>query len=153
MQKCTLMRTIIETTLISHTTFQIVKHLDEYVIGQEKAKKILAVAVYNHYSRVNENLRQQQMQETIAASALNAANNSNSCSVSSPSITSLPTPTTTATAHGPMLYGSTAHLLFDPPGTPSSTPDQLASESILDTSCDRTGTFATSDHAIHFGAK
>src|SRR5512139_3500711 len=26
--------------------------LDEYVIGQEKAKKILAVAVYNHYKRI-----------------------------------------------------------------------------------------------------
>lgn len=27
--------------------------LDQYVIGQEKAKKILAVAVYNHYKRIN----------------------------------------------------------------------------------------------------
>ncbi|SHG78049.1 ATP-dependent Clp protease ATP-binding subunit ClpX [Thermosyntropha lipolytica DSM 11003] len=27
--------------------------LDEYVIGQEKAKKALAVAVYNHYKRIN----------------------------------------------------------------------------------------------------
>ena len=27
--------------------------LDEYVIGQEKAKKILSVAVYNHYKRIN----------------------------------------------------------------------------------------------------
>ncbi|KAF9931179.1 hypothetical protein FBU30_010622 [Linnemannia zychae] len=45
----------------------IVQHLDEYVIGQEKAKKILAVAVYNHYSRVNENLRQQQIQESLSA--------------------------------------------------------------------------------------
>ena len=27
--------------------------LDEYVIGQEKAKKSLAVAVYNHYKRIN----------------------------------------------------------------------------------------------------
>ena len=26
--------------------------LDEYVIGQEKAKKTLAVAVYNHYKRL-----------------------------------------------------------------------------------------------------
>ncbi|AOZ89825.1 ATP-dependent protease ATP-binding subunit ClpX [Bacillus xiamenensis] len=29
--------------------------LDEYVIGQEKAKKSLAVAVYNHYKRINSN--------------------------------------------------------------------------------------------------
>jgi len=27
--------------------------LDQFVIGQEKAKKILAVAVYNHYKRIN----------------------------------------------------------------------------------------------------
>lgn len=27
-------------------------HLDEYVIGQEQAKKVLAVAVYNHYKRL-----------------------------------------------------------------------------------------------------
>ncbi len=26
--------------------------LDEYVIGQEHAKKVMAVAVYNHYKRV-----------------------------------------------------------------------------------------------------
>ncbi len=30
----------------------IVRMLDEYVIGQEKAKKYLAVAVYNHYKRI-----------------------------------------------------------------------------------------------------
>ncbi|MEP0005959.1 MAG: ATP-dependent Clp protease ATP-binding subunit ClpX [Balneola sp.] len=29
--------------------------LDEYVIGQEQAKKTLSVAVYNHYKRVNNN--------------------------------------------------------------------------------------------------
>ena len=27
--------------------------LDEYVIGQDEAKKTLAVAVYNHYKRIN----------------------------------------------------------------------------------------------------
>jgi ATP-dependent Clp protease ATP-binding subunit ClpX len=32
---------------------EIKKILDEYVIGQDKAKKILAVAVYNHYKRVD----------------------------------------------------------------------------------------------------
>ena len=32
---------------------QIKKILDEYVIGQEEAKKTLAVAVYNHYKRIN----------------------------------------------------------------------------------------------------
>ncbi|PJA29045.1 MAG: ATP-dependent Clp protease ATP-binding subunit ClpX, partial [candidate division Zixibacteria bacterium CG_4_9_14_3_um_filter_46_8] len=28
------------------------KHLDEYVIGQDRAKRSLAVAVYNHYKRI-----------------------------------------------------------------------------------------------------
>ena len=32
---------------------EIKKILDEYVIGQEDAKKTLAVAVYNHYKRIN----------------------------------------------------------------------------------------------------
>ncbi len=32
---------------------QIKERLDEYVIGQEDAKKILSVAVYNHYKRIN----------------------------------------------------------------------------------------------------
>ena len=32
---------------------QIKKILDEYVIGQEEAKKTLSVAVYNHYKRIN----------------------------------------------------------------------------------------------------
>jgi ATP-dependent Clp protease ATP-binding subunit ClpX len=31
---------------------EIMKHLDEYVIGQEETKKILSVAVYNHYKRL-----------------------------------------------------------------------------------------------------
>ena len=31
-------------------------HLDQYVIGQDRAKKLLAVAVYNHYKRINHNL-------------------------------------------------------------------------------------------------
>ena len=30
------------------------KSLDEYVIGQDDAKKILSVAVYNHYKRLNQ---------------------------------------------------------------------------------------------------
>jgi ATP-dependent Clp protease ATP-binding subunit ClpX len=34
------------------TPSQIKKHLDDYVVGQEEAKKILSVAVYNHYKRV-----------------------------------------------------------------------------------------------------
>lgn len=32
---------------------EIKKHLDEYVIGQDTAKKVLSVAVYNHFKRLN----------------------------------------------------------------------------------------------------
>ena len=31
-------------------------YLDKYVVGQERAKKILSVAVYNHYQRIKHNL-------------------------------------------------------------------------------------------------
>src|SRR5580692_10471635 len=31
---------------------EIKSHLDQYVIGQDDAKKVLSVAVYNHYKRV-----------------------------------------------------------------------------------------------------
>ncbi|CEE91074.1 ATPase, chaperone subunit of serine protease [Xenorhabdus nematophila str. Anatoliense] len=34
------------------TPHEIRQHLDDYVIGQEQAKKVLAVAVYNHYKRL-----------------------------------------------------------------------------------------------------
>jgi len=34
------------------TPHEIRYHLDDYVIGQENAKKVLAVAVYNHYKRL-----------------------------------------------------------------------------------------------------
>ncbi len=38
--------------------------LDQYVIGQEKAKKILSVAVYNHYKRIanNANLKKDEVE-------------------------------------------------------------------------------------------
>lgn len=37
------------------TPHEIRAHLDDYVIGQEYAKKVLAVAVYNHYKRLRNN--------------------------------------------------------------------------------------------------
>ena len=36
--------------------------LDQYVIGQEKAKKTLAVAVYNHYKRINSSSVQDEVE-------------------------------------------------------------------------------------------
>lgn len=39
------------------TPSKIKAHLDQYVIGQDEAKKTLAVAVYNHYKRIRQNKR------------------------------------------------------------------------------------------------
>ncbi len=37
------------------TPVQIKEYLDKYVVGQDRAKKLLAVSVYNHYKRINHN--------------------------------------------------------------------------------------------------
>ena len=42
-----------ETFTGSLTPEMIKKSLDEYVIGQDRAKRVLSVAVYNHYKRIN----------------------------------------------------------------------------------------------------
>ncbi|HMS65214.1 MAG TPA: ATP-dependent Clp protease ATP-binding subunit ClpX [Ignavibacteria bacterium] len=42
----------VRSNLVPHT---IKKFLDEFVIGQDRAKKSLAVAVYNHYKRIDSN--------------------------------------------------------------------------------------------------
>src|SRR5262245_16732837 len=39
------------------TPIEIARRLDEYVIGQTRAKKILSVAVYNHYNRLRHQAR------------------------------------------------------------------------------------------------
>lgn len=45
--------TVKEFKLPKNTTPRdIKKHLDQYVIGQDRAKKIISVAVYNHYKRL-----------------------------------------------------------------------------------------------------
>ncbi|KAH7916125.1 P-loop containing nucleoside triphosphate hydrolase protein [Hygrophoropsis aurantiaca] len=38
------------------TPRQLTQYLDEFVIGQENAKKVLSVAVFNHYNRVHANM-------------------------------------------------------------------------------------------------
>jgi ATP-dependent Clp protease ATP-binding subunit ClpX len=45
-------------------------HLDSYVIGQERAKKVLSVAVYNHYKRV-ESLNDKKSDSDVALSKSN----------------------------------------------------------------------------------
>lgn len=39
---------------------EIKEFLDQYVIGQEQAKKVLSVAVYNHYKRLNQKVQQDE---------------------------------------------------------------------------------------------
>ncbi len=38
------------------------EYLDDYVIGQEEAKKVIAVAVYNHYKRLSQNLKNDEVE-------------------------------------------------------------------------------------------
>ena len=42
-----------------HKPKDIHAYLDQYVIGQDRAKKLLSVAVYNHYKRLNNNLSEE----------------------------------------------------------------------------------------------
>jgi endopeptidase Clp ATP-binding regulatory subunit (clpX) len=39
---------------------EIKEYLDRYVIGQEQAKKVLSVAVYNHYKRLNYSIKEKE---------------------------------------------------------------------------------------------
>jgi ATP-dependent Clp protease ATP-binding subunit ClpX len=41
---------------------EIKKHLDQYVIGQDEAKKVLSVAVYNHYKRLNQKVEKDEIE-------------------------------------------------------------------------------------------
>lgn len=46
------------------------EHLDQFVVGQERAKKVLSTAVYNHYQRIQELQRQdEEMRELLAQHA------------------------------------------------------------------------------------
>lgn len=42
-------------TIVSKTPEEIKKELDKYIIGQEYAKKVVSVAIYNHYKRIKYN--------------------------------------------------------------------------------------------------
>src|SRR5574338_804431 len=46
-------REVADTITQVPTPAEIKDVLDQYVIGQERAKRTLAVAVYNHYKRIN----------------------------------------------------------------------------------------------------
>ncbi|MBK9142301.1 MAG: ATP-dependent protease ATP-binding subunit ClpX [Candidatus Melainabacteria bacterium] len=45
-------------------------HLDEHIVGQNQAKKILSVAVYNHYKRITHNAEQSEKVEIQKANIL-----------------------------------------------------------------------------------
>lgn len=41
---------------------EIKEHLDQYVIGQDDAKKVISVAVYNHYKRLNQKVDKDEIE-------------------------------------------------------------------------------------------
>jgi len=41
------------------------QHLDNFVVGQERAKKVLSVAVYNHYQRIQESHRREDEEQEL----------------------------------------------------------------------------------------
>ena len=49
--KCSTKASPVDTV---YTPKEIKEKLDEYIIGQDSAKRVLSVAVYNHYKRINQ---------------------------------------------------------------------------------------------------
>lgn len=45
-----------------HKPFEIKQYLDQYVIGQDDAKKVLSVAVYNHYKRIGQSVNKDEVE-------------------------------------------------------------------------------------------
>ena len=70
------------------TPCEIKSRLDEYIVGQDDAKRVLAVAVYNHYKRVNYNCKCQTAQakasQKAQKQAQNAASNAQKMGVEAP---------------------------------------------------------------------
>jgi ATP-dependent Clp protease ATP-binding subunit ClpX len=52
----------VEVLEVLPSPLEIFNQLDDYVIGQEKAKKILSVAVYNHYKRLRSNSKKDEIE-------------------------------------------------------------------------------------------
>ncbi|TDO22755.1 ATP-dependent Clp protease ATP-binding subunit ClpX [Pedobacter duraquae] len=48
-----------DATLTLLKPLEIKQHIDQYVIGQDDAKKVLSVAVYNHYKRLSQKINQE----------------------------------------------------------------------------------------------
>ena len=43
------------------------EHLDQFVVGQDRAKKVMSVAVYNHYQRIQELQRREDEEAASVA--------------------------------------------------------------------------------------
>lgn len=52
----------VQTALKLLKPAEIKSHLDQYVIGQDDAKKVLSVAVYNHYKRLNQKVEKDEIE-------------------------------------------------------------------------------------------
>ncbi len=72
--------------------------LDEHIIGQLEAKKVLAVAVYNHYKRINHQILQKQAQAALAVPATTEADAASSAASSASEALAAPLPSEEATA-------------------------------------------------------
>ncbi len=63
-----------QENLVLPTPQEIKEKLDEYVIGQQQAKKILSVAVHNHYKRVYSAITGQELSEELESVELEKSN-------------------------------------------------------------------------------
>ena len=51
------------------------QHLDQFVVGQERAKKVMSVAVFNHYQRVLELKRREEEEQQLLQQRLRREKN------------------------------------------------------------------------------
>ncbi|KZS97746.1 ClpX, ATPase regulatory subunit [Sistotremastrum niveocremeum HHB9708] len=58
--------------IVLATPRQLVQYLDEFIVGQPIAKKILSVAIYNHYNRVRANITSLQEEPPPAWNVINS---------------------------------------------------------------------------------
>lgn len=49
-------------TSFDYKPIDIKNHLDQYVIGQDDAKKVISVAIYNHYKRLNQEVNEDEVE-------------------------------------------------------------------------------------------